>query len=837
MENAKNIHVGNDLTDMKAYLASREALKFGAISTVSELKVAFEMVQSYSTTAKSDEVKLARIHTITDQLFDIFEGQVAGSHSLFARAAMAPIKATDATQKDIPFKAPEVNPNAPLIPTNKVEVKGFDKNKQNNNNKNNQQLNQQNKQAVVETPKAITANAEAAKDTKVIQLVPQGEVHLKGWRRYQVLNAADATVSEAILKLIPEATTIEKMNDLAIVMIAEKHHEQALNLMLDLAAEHKLEMTTLEVERHFEDYVMPLAYGVKTPASDPKTNPHITFNVWMNNLLELKNIKSRRMAAINSVMTDLDTTKEVSIISQNKIKASDKENASLPGILEEVATLRKVDIATITLAKTAPIVPTKDEITFKDELVKAALKDLKEVSCITSATQDGLIRLKINSDLYKEFLAEVSKGIGLKEEDLVWEAKDKDNIKVYTDAGHKFKILSANVSDAVIVTEAPKAEPITVEGLKEAVVAKLLIDGDTGKANKFFTEEIAKIELAPKDNEGKLLIWGSIVKQYKDAAEAKATAPTSIEEAPFTTKEEIIENCINMYVKQCVDKKFNANNEIDKYLKASGARKIFAKNENPDKMRKDWKAEGQKRFEASNVTADVKEPVVVAEEPKLLQVFSVETKCPEIWAKALKCTDIGQFVNLVKEVYKTDWEIAANLTDEYLPKIKGFETWTKEKITQWFTSKTSAIKPVVVEDNKPAAVEAPKVVAEVIAPVVTEPVKTPEAPVAKEVVAGPKEAPKASTELPAEESVISKEAYEKYKFITTDEPKRAKMGIEQFLLDATIPGTLAEKKELLKPMLKKNKVWKKDSDSIIGNVITKVIKTSEKIQATLPVEA
>lgn len=829
MENAKNIHVGNDLTDMKAYLANREALKFGAISTVSELKVAFEMIQSYSTTAKTDEVKLARIKVITDQLFDIFEGQVAGSHSLFSRAAMAPVKVTDATQKDIPFKAPEVNPNTPLVPNTKVEVKGFDKNKQNNNK--NQQPNQQNKQAVVETPKAITAVAEAAKDTKVIQLVPQGEVHLKGWRRYQVLNAADATVSEAILKLIPEANTIEKMNDLAIIMIAEKHHEQALNLMLDLAAEHKLEMTALEVEKHFEDYVMPLAYGVKTPASDPKTNPHITFNVWMNNLLELKNIKSRRMSAIASVMDDLDKSKEVSIVSQNKIKASDKENSSLPGILEEVATLRKVDVASITFAKAAPILPTKDEITFKDELVKAAIKDIKEVSCITTATQDGLIRLKINSDLYKEFLSEVSKSIGLKEEELVWQAKDKDNIKVYTDAGHKFKILEAEVTDAIILTE-EKKEAVTVEGLREAVVAKLLADGNTGAANKFFMEEISKIEVAPKDDAGKLTIWSSIIKQYKDAAEAKAVATPSTETAPIVTKEEIIETCINMYVKQCVDKKFNANNEIDKYLKSSGARKIFAKNENPDKLRKDWKAEGQKRFEASNVTPDTKEVVATTEEPKLLQTFSVETKCPEIWAKALKCTDIGQFVNLVKEVYKTDWEVAANLTDEYLPKIKGFESWTKEKITQWFTSKTSAIKPVV-EDKTPAPVEAPKAVVET--PTVTEPTKAPE------VVAGPAEpvAPVTApiTELPAEESVISKEVYDKYKFITTDEPKRAKLGIEQFLLDATIPGTLAEKKELLKPMLKKNKIWKKDSDSIIGNVITKVIKTSEKIQALLPVEA
>lgn len=262
---------------------------------------------------------------------------------------------------------------------------------------------------------------------------------------------------------------------------------------------------------------------------------------------------------------------------------------------------------------------------------------------------------------------------------------------------HTIKEQTEELTVAEIV-ENTSVEGLTLETLKNECLLMLEASGKV-TVMEHFKKEIQNVtNLTDKEKKAWGKYWNETTVTFNKALEEKRLEKTAeptkeeivakAEEAAIEGKEELTESTIketvtNIIRTSYVDKTINAMNKVREYFSIPNVRKFmstkFGANFKPHEYFKKIKEE-VKIENTSTTSVDNNVKIV---EPKLLDI---QTSNPEIWKEAIECDTFPKFESLIKSLVfeRNNWDIARNLSLQYIGNYEGAKDWTNERKLEWF---------------------------------------------------------------------------------------------------------------------------------------------------------
>ncbi len=380
----------------------------------------------------------------------------------------------------------------------------------------------------------------------------------------------------------------------------------------------------------------------------------------------------------------------------------------------------------------------------------------------------------------------------------------------------------------VIETTKDSTVGLTYETLVNECISKFKAKESFKDVKKFFDKELVNVtDTIDKSDKG---LFAKIVIEFKKTEKTVETAETAAYEGKEELTAEQVKTKGKSIIKSALELGKSAMNEFRKYLSQKDIRKAL----------------GSNKVEAEKLFTELKSEIE-AENPSLKKVskvkvmlgknFSVEEKHPDVYESAKLCKNLSDFRNLIISIVfdknkelPNGWQVAANLSNQYLNNIEESKSWDDVKKLDYFKEViTSTTEQRKKEKAKDAVVTDAVIVEEIKNPETTAVIET-KAP--EQTVETPSEQEKVEIAR-TEESSTSSINLEKYKKIS-EEKNNNKIHelMASFLLETnykTYPERVAE----LDTYLVGNKKWARAPKADRDNVINKVVKNNPKIQELL----
>lgn len=248
------------------------------------------------------------------------------------------------------------------------------------------------------------------------------------------------------------------------------------------------------------------------------------------------------------------------------------------------------------------------------------------------------------------------------------------------------------------IVENTSVEGLTLETLKNECLL-MLEASEKVTVMEHFKKEIQNVtNLTDKEKKAWGKYWKETTVAFNKALEEKrlekTTEPTKeeivakAEEAAIEGKEELTESIVketvaNIIRTSYIDKTVNAMNKVREYFSIPNVRKFmstkFGANFKPHEYFKKIKEE----VKIENTSTTPVDNNVKIVEPKLLDI---QTSHPEIWKEATECDTFPKFESLIKSLVfeRNNWDIARNLSLQYIGNYEGAKDWTNERKLEWF---------------------------------------------------------------------------------------------------------------------------------------------------------
>jgi len=496
--------------------------------------------------------------------------------------------------------------------------------------------------------------------------------YFQGYER-KVIFGTPAEFSIELQKLIPLADSMEKINEVATILIKEGKEEDALNLSIDLAEKFglsKIGFPREVIEEKFMFELLPICKGVKLNLERRELKDLVLVN-WVNFLNNSREIIKTKVDVIKQAVKDIKST-----IKKGK-----------PGYIS-IGTRNKI-------------------IEFQ----------------------------KINVELEDEILSEVAKELKIKSSEIQWEAISETEAKFLTTDSKKFIFTGESLTpikvDPFKGGNLADLKTKCLAMLKDQNLGekKIII------TRKYFIEGIQLVtDYEHKKDEAKINgVWAAIASEFlgKDKIipeptvattpivtppPAAATDPTKKEEIVAKAEEEAIklaekekemsetEKKIREEVKQAVDAHdkygYDTTNKILKKYK----HQLKKENKKFDAIELWNEISGDSIISDAVIVDEVKKeddkPAETSKHVPLPKPVDIKTEFPVIWKEATECESLGDFIAYLKLMMSDTEEvdlksavdgkshtktmIACGLSQQHLRNFKECKDWDNKKVFDWW---------------------------------------------------------------------------------------------------------------------------------------------------------
>ena len=373
-------------------------------------------------------------------------------------------------------------------------------------------------------------------------------------------------------------------------------------------------------------------------------------------------------------------------------------------------------------------------------------------------------------------------------------------------------------------SEVSNTTSITFEDFKKKVGEMMTPEG-TGKAHKFFEENIKNISDLDKHIEAKTpeeekdrrnLIWKEIVDNWKDTLQQAAEEGKE----SITTLDDIKKEGFDI-IKKAKEAGGNAMNLFRQFL--SKHKKVL----------------NQENIKTVDLFKEIKDKVDIEVKPtepvtssKIIVTFNVAEKYPEIFEEAKKCKTINEFMSLIETLvfdsktkgvvfkdHDAGYQVAANLSDQYISNFAEGSKMTDFEKRDWFNCLIIGIsdrrKRNSVKDKKPED-----------AVIVEETKNEPGSSEANSTTSETKDLSQSQDVQQSTTETIDP----KYEDIKTSKKNDLIYSrIQEFMLERNYKTPQERYNELRDKYLPLNNKWRKSPENERDNVLKKAIKTSPEI--------